>query len=329
MGGMTSEELLLQTYVLYDRYVDIVSVFHWLFTEVDGMRETVQRFDRYPRITLDGGREVTPDFTVLFNDGRAYVFEIANIPLHDNGFDGLARQLLAYDEITTLVGADGAAVQLTSCDVVLITRFGDGVDAHNRLQDRLADPEHVYKPQSLPVVMQYAQEPDRYTFARLPVDRNPRFTPAAEGRDFGEYGDLKVRPDRFAHTKAQYAFMNDPIDALYLATFLWAKVFPSIHGVDDFETTANEIADTMKEQYGIGRVADVLRAMDVLVKAGLASHVKGETKRWTVRRKGLRTAGEDLHEKIAKRVGPAFEKSRAAAESKRGRDDSPGQGALF
>ena len=177
--------------------------------------------------------------------------------------------------------------------------------------------------------MQYAHESDRYTFGRLPVDGNPRLTSAAEGRDFGEFGDFKVKPDRFARVKAQHAFMNDPIDALYLATFLWAKVFPSVHGIDDFETTANDIAKTLQEQYGVGRVADVVRAMDVIVKAGLATQVKGKSKQWTVRRRAMRTAGEDVHEKIAKRVGPALDKSRAAAESKKGRSGLQGQGSLF
>jgi len=328
-GGETSEELLLQTYVLYDRYVDIVSAFHWLFTEVEGMRETVRRFDRYPRVTLSDGREVTPDFAVLFSDGRAYIAEIANIPLHDNGFDGLAKQLLAYDEIATLMDADGTEVVLTSCDVVLITRFGDGTDAHNRLQTRLHDLEHPYKPKSLPVVLQYAHESDRYTFARLPIEGNPRLTPAAEGRDFGEFADLKVKPGRFARVKAQHAFMNDPIDALYLATFLWSKVFPSVHGVDDFETTAIDIAKTLRRQYGVGRVTDAEHAMDLLVRAGLATQIKGKSKRWTVRRRAMRTAGEDVHERIAKRVGPALDKSRAVAESKSRRKEMEGQGALF
>lgn len=300
---VNADEELRHQFRIYDRAVDIVSAFQWLFTRTKELPETVRHFERFPRIELADGRTVTPDFTVLFADGRAYVFEIANIPQHDNGIEKLAKQLHAYDSLPGVPDEKGVISPVTSCDVIVLTRAGDGNDCTERLSALFDDPKHEYKPSKRAVVYQFAAEPERYVFMGIRHETNGKLTTAEAGTDFATFGDLKVKPSHFAEVKAQFAFVNDPVDPLYLATTLWVKIFPSLFGTDSFETTAAEIAAAIRDQYGVGRTSEVEAALKLLSRAGLANKNKS-TKTWRVKRIAMRTRAKDVHEQIIARLKP-------------------------
>lgn len=86
---------LLEEFKVYDQAVDVVSCYHWLFTAVAEMAETVRHFDRYPRVPVDAAKTVTPDFTVVFTDGTGLAGEIARIALRDESVDSVCSQLRA------------------------------------------------------------------------------------------------------------------------------------------------------------------------------------------------------------------------------------------
>lgn len=78
-------ERLLYGFTTYDRAVDVVSAFEMAFTSsLTGVPETVRHFERFPRVPDEDGTILTPDFSVVFDDGGGLVGEIARIALHDN-----------------------------------------------------------------------------------------------------------------------------------------------------------------------------------------------------------------------------------------------------
>lgn len=325
-GGPFDPDALLRDFNLYDRNVDIVSAYQWAFTRIRELAPTVEHFERYPRTQHQDGRDGTPDFTVLFKDGRAILGEIANIARRDESVEGLCKQLARYGEVEGVPGADGEQHRPSTVDVMFLTPMDTGPDAARRLfEERVDNPQHSYKPDRRPVMVQFARTDDRYIFQPWP-DRALNGTLTPGPIDVGAFPELKLRPDRFASIKAQYAFMNDPVKPLYLATRLWTSVFPSRFWVDDakneFTATADSIAAVVRQHYGRGRVSDVKEAMHILSAAGLAaSNLDGE---WTVTRRTLRN---DVQKAIADRIAKG---SAATPLSRRQRREADAaQGALF
>lgn len=64
----SDREQLLREFKEYDAKVDIVSSFEVYFRESTSLPATVAHFERFPRYTAPDGDQVSPDFTVLFND---------------------------------------------------------------------------------------------------------------------------------------------------------------------------------------------------------------------------------------------------------------------
>ena len=94
---------LVDEFKVYDRHVDVVSSFHWLYTQVTELADTVAQFERYPSIKV-GDKSLTPDFTVAFTDGSGMAGEVANLSLRDESVEGLCRQLQGYAELTEMPG---------------------------------------------------------------------------------------------------------------------------------------------------------------------------------------------------------------------------------
>lgn len=302
----------LRDYQLYDRNVDIVSAFEWFFTLTSDMPRVVAHFERYPTIRVRVGtemRQITPDFTVLFVDGTAWVAEIANISLQESSVDKLCAQLQNYSLITEVPGRDGARVPVSGVDVVFFTPITVGADAAHRVfSERFENAEHPYKPAERPVLVQFAQQPDEYVFQPWP-DRtqNGYFRPHGEGQLLEmSFRQLKMKPGFFAATKVKYAFCNDPVPPLYLATRLVMSVFPALKGNDPgnaFETTTVDVLAELRRQYGHGRVADVTKALELLRSAALVSTKDGNT--WRVLRSRVSIGDDDVHRSILARVGKA------------------------
>jgi len=170
---------LLHGFTTYDRAVDVVSAFEMAFTTSNSdVPGTVRRFERFPRIPTDGGATLTPDFTVVFNDGTGLVGEIARLALHENSAESLCRQIEKYDALRQLPDGSGMTA-VSQTDVLLLVPQAVGVAAVKRMVvDRFANPEHPYKPSVAPCVVQFAFDEDR---RGTPQKRTGRGPTAPEG----------------------------------------------------------------------------------------------------------------------------------------------------
>jgi len=302
---------MLRDFELYDRSVDVVSAFHWLYTETKELPGLVAHFERYPTIKVRVGdveKEVTPDFTVLFKDGTGLIAEIANIARHENSVEKLCRQLLNYSLIAELPGSEGRVVPVSGVDVLFLSPMKTAGDAVQRVfTERLDNAGHWYSPSARPTLMQFAQEPDQYVFQLWP-DKSINGTLRPHGSlklASLDVPQLAIKPGHFAENKVQYAFCNDPVPALYLATRLIVSVFPVMQ--DDpkraFVASAEEITSVLRTQYGHGRAGDVQRALELLRTAGLVT--KGADGTWRILRSRPGLGGDNIHISIATRAAKA------------------------
>lgn len=302
-GADDAVQQLLRNYNIYDEHVDVVSAMEWLFTGTRELPATVVHFERFPSIKVSDDLTLTPDFTVLLADGTAIIGEIAQFALHDNSVDGLCSQLANYDTITAVPDADGNLVPVDRVDVVLFVPARIGLQAVRRIiVERLLDPDHPYNPTKPPVVAQFSRDSERYTFQRLANPENGTLpdtrTPMTLGFLLGN--DLSPLVNNFKDLKADRRFMNDEIDALYLATHLWTATWPTQFPgrTDDITVTPADLAELLRNQFGKTTAKDVKRALELLHRAGLA--VANRDRTWTVSRKKLSQRGErDVHKIIA------------------------------
>lgn len=301
---------LLTAYRRYDRYVDIVSIFEMIFVDSQtDLPPTVAHFERYPTAPLDEDT-VTPDFTVLFRDGTGIVGEVATIALHEGSVDSLCSQIGRYDQLTQLPDGDGGYASISQCDVLLLVPQAVGPQTVLRIiDDRLMSDAHTYSPSHPPVVAQFGYDDDRYNVQRLMHPGNGQLREdhrTGLGQWFIESGQITVRPARFAHVKAERAFMNDPIDPLYLAAHLWSQTFPTLVGETTvfpakLTVTTAALGELLREQYGVGRHAQVRDAMALLVRGRLAD--EPDSDQWVVAWEELRVpSGSDVSQELARRA---------------------------
>ena len=301
---------LLHDYAVYDRAVDVVSCFHWLFTQVDELADTVRHFDRYPRIPLSGDRKVTPDFTVVFTDGTGLAAEVANIAQREESVDSVCAQLQTYSELTEMPDAPGKKggqkpTPVDPVDVLFLTSVKDAKDAARRiLTERLDDHAHPFSPARRPVLAHYSQDSDAYVFLMWPDSANGTFARGTREVVYGDKDPFVCQPRNFNRNKVQYGFMNDNVKPLYMATRLWTQVLPNAFWTDSGEASVAlpAVVEAVKEQSeGKGSTSDVLRGMQVLQAARLAKETIPD-KEWTVTRQSLRRSSRDVADAIAERV---------------------------
>jgi hypothetical protein len=269
---------LIDEYVTYDEHVDVVSAFEWLFTDpgVNDLPATVHHFERFPRIRRNNSPTLTPDFTVLFVDRTAIVGEIAKIALHENSVDKLCQQLANYDALTQVPGPAGL-VDVGHLDVVQLVQTRVGLNAVRRvIKERLLDPAHSYKPSQPPCIVQYSRTPDVYVLQRIPDPVNGTiYSPPARSPNIANYLDNDFSPPirNFIATKTRRAFINDPIPPLYLATHLWTRTWPTMVGriATDYTVDPKATVQSLREQYGMGNLSDVKKALTLLQTAGVAA----------------------------------------------------------
>jgi hypothetical protein len=303
------ERHVLADFRTYDQHADVVSAFEWMFTETKDLPDTVSHFERFPRVEHDGSDSsspLTPDFTVLFNDNTAIVGEIAKIALHDTSVEKLCAQLGKYSTIPRIQTLGGGLVQVDHVDVMLLVEMKSGMHALNRvIKERYLDSSHGYKPSHPPCIVQFSRDESAYWFQRIPSPENGPLLRPGRKPNIADYLDatLNVGADRFYRIKAERTFINDEVTALYLASHLWTRTWPTQYGAvqGDIVVNPTEIAAELRKQFGAGRVADVKRALELLKAAGLAA--LGKDNLWTVSFRLLGRSGErDVHTLIAHRA---------------------------
>lgn len=341
-SGAIALQDLLDDFNMYDQYVDVVCAFEWLFTQVREIADTVRHFERYPKISVpaEGGADVvlTPDFTVVFTDGTGLVGEISKLAMHDNSVDKLCRQIGKYAVLASLpVDEAGTLTEVSDLDVLQLVPSDVGLAAVQRIiKDRYDDPAHEYKPPKAPVIAQYSRSADRdeyrYTFQHLPDPVNGVLPNSDDASTIGHFLTRvnNVSADRFNHIKARRKFMNDPIKPLYLATHLWTAHWPTEYGagVEPVDVAPAEVAQTLRDQFGMGRANEVKAALALLARAGLAADNRDGT--WTVSRATLRLKGErDVHRIIAIKASKNAKPVVQPRASRTSRKDETQQGMLF
>lgn len=269
----------------------------------------VEHFDRFPLIGHRDGKSATPDFSVLFKDGRALVGEIAYMGLHENSPDSLCKQIARYDALDAVPSAT-VPVEVVDVDVVVLVPLAVGIDAVRRIHhERRLDNDHPFNPSQPPIVVQFGFSDGKYSFQRIPDPENGQFQDG--GRP--ELGRLSkwfestvsAQPVRFAEIKASRAFVNDPVDDLYLATHLWAKTFATMAGALEGgfqrrrEIVPADLAQNLRRDHGSVRSKDVVRALELLGRAGLARIIDGT---WVVAWDELGGQSKDLPQKLAERA---------------------------
>lgn len=170
-------------------------------------------------------------------------------------------------------------MEVNAVDVLLFVPQGEANAAVARLDEAMRNTDHAYEPDRFPTVFgwSFERERNRYIFSLARGDENQR--PRGHGREHSleKWMDSTLNPDtltgmpkHFGPIKVGKRFMNDPAPPLYMATLLWGVVFPRISGQGDISTTAAEIAERLRGDYGRGRANEVERALDLLRVAGLA-----------------------------------------------------------
>ncbi|WP_342373436.1 hypothetical protein PCC79_07470 [Propioniciclava soli] len=320
---------LVDEFKVYDRHVDVVSSFHWLYTQVTELADTVAQFERYPSIKV-GDKSLTPDFTVAFTDGSGMAGEVANLSLRDESVEGLCRQLQGYAELTEMPGPPNqkghqAPLPVSPVDVLFLTPVAVAADAADRvLTQRVDDPEHWFSPPRRPVLVHYSQEPDKYVFLVWPAGNGTLHRGQRE-HVFGDRHTFRCLPDQFGPNKVQYGFMNDQVPGLYMATRLWTQVLPNSFWQDEATVPLAELVAAVKDQHeGHGNTREVRLGMQVLVAAGLAKETVPD-KEWVVTRRSLRRSDKDVAVAIAERVRKAAAPS-ATPPARRPRKATPGDG---
>ena len=157
-------------------------------------------------------------------------------------------------------------------DVLYLTPAATTNDAVDRiLGERLATSDHFYKPSEPPTIAEHSRDSDKYAFVRNRDPRNGALS-QQEVQKFIDRGGYKAPGSFWTPVKAQRPFINDTTSLLYLATVIWIKVLPVIlKGATEGETTTTEIANTLKKQYEKGRISEVVNAVALLCRGGLAS----------------------------------------------------------
>jgi hypothetical protein len=290
---------------VYDKHVDVVSAFEWIFNESKELPAHVTHFERYPTID-DNGTDRTPDFTILFNDGTAIIGEISSLALHANSIEKACAQIANYAPLTSVPGPDGKPHPVTHLDVMLIVPSESGPRAVDEIiLNRMHDPDHDYKPPSAPCIVQFTRTESKYILQRIRDAANGHLDPGDRTPHIEDFlnGGLNIPARKFQGVKAARRFMNDPVPALYLATHLWVSTWPTQHGASRDTITVDPAATaaTLRQQFGAVKASDVRHALDLFHAAGLATKQPDNT--WTVSRKPLRSRTEkDVAKIIAERA---------------------------
>jgi hypothetical protein len=326
---------LLRSFRQYDRVVDIVSIFEMLFTASEtAVPETVAHFERVPRIPQPGDENaLTPEFTVVFNDQTGLIGEVSNVALAPQSVDDLCRQLAKYDGVTELPLAEGTQ-PVNHVDVMVLIPADVAMRAvHELFDDRLLDDDHFYSPSTKPFVAQYVLQENRYVFQRMMHQENGSLL--EEGRSDGigrwlERNSINVRPERFMPTKIGRRFVNDSVDALYLAVHLWMRLIPGRVEGDDRPASITlspvDIASDLRKGGASVRASDVRRALELLARAKLAYKQSDDS--WLVAWEELRSRqgerrGEVLIARLVCRPPSSGARARLTAAQRRAQAAPP------
>lgn len=240
-------ERLLKQFKTYDTTVDVVSSLEAVLNHIYNPQFDNFYFDRFPSPSVDG-REITPDFTVYFDENYGLVGEITRtFPDDEHAIVNTElEQLSHYDNNIELCRGDGEYAAPDTCDIMVLIEGADAPQIGTRLNRILLDEVEVEFSKNV-VLMRYQFNHDainsRYEFQRVTqmelefrddeLDADP---PVSElVGEQGDYNTLRAWPKHFIPFKARRPICNDSPPGVYLATFLWHKIFPQYLTGDQYQ----------------------------------------------------------------------------------------------
>lgn len=292
-----SREKLLKEFRVYDTAVDIVSSWEAAMKySYDGKFDQFY-FDRFPELPTNGDN-LTPDFCVFFNQDYGIIGEIKRtFPDDRKAILSELEQIERYDAELGLRNSSGEYVTPATCDIVIIIEGSAAPQIGTRLQRILTEEKELSLSKN-PVLLRYQFNQDalmsRYEFQRV-TDLEFEFRDDALDLEKplsillgeeGDYNTLEVYPEHFYPFKVQKPICNDTPPGVYLATFLWHKIFPDYLNQEQYEVwqatdgqkeiplevTVEDLTENVNNYMNNGTVKQIWiqRALEFLRGANLA-----------------------------------------------------------
>lgn len=293
---------ILDDFYNYDQYVNVVSCWE-SFLEYEFSSEFDDfYFDRFPSLSVESKQDdITPDFSVLFNEKYGIIFEITRtMPKSSKAFDGELEQIKKYDNPNIEFKSQEQSIIPSKHDIVLLVSQSDSMSIRDRIYERLN--EGLVFNNNLALMEYTLVSQDReegYQFRRFPKLDNLRDDVLPEGKKFSKkfsresngYGKVFVKPGDFFENKSIKIFCNDSPPAIYFSCFLWQRVFYSMLESSQvkrwiregpkktmpIEVEVEDLRDKINSDFVPGatfRKNDVRRALDFLEVCGLAEKVE-------------------------------------------------------
>lgn len=227
---------LIEKFNTYDQYVDVVSCWEAFLEDSYSDLFPNFQFDRFPSIPIKGRGPFTPEFTVYFNDEYGIVFEVKRtFPRGEEAFEKELNQLKKYSNFDLSFKTPNSRKKPDKYDIVLLTGHIASMNTAKRIQDRLDSGEIQLDSNLVLIEYMYPREDVElgYQFRRIPIlEQNFRDDCLSEKYSLSKKMKLKnpknnifVSLNDFIDYKARGVLCNDKPPPLYLACYLWHKVF--------------------------------------------------------------------------------------------------------
>jgi hypothetical protein len=241
-----SREELLKEFSVYDKAVDIVSCWESSMNYIYADEFDRFYFDRFPSLDA-GGKTLTPDFTVFFDESYGLIGEVKRtFPEDRQAIISELEQIANYDDELAIKTGEESYTVPDTCDLIIIIEGSSAPQIGTRFQ-RIITEEDEFNFSDNPVLIRYHFNQDalmsRYEFQRvtqlefefqdddLETEKSLSYILGEEG----EYQTLSVYPKHFSSFKVRKPICNDAPPGQYLATFLWHKIFPEYLNEEEYE----------------------------------------------------------------------------------------------
>jgi hypothetical protein len=287
----------------YDQAVDVVSCWESFTNATYASRFEELYFDRFPSITTDDdddSQDITPDFTIYFNQDYSIVGEIKRtFPNDPKPFRRTVEQLTKYDCCPEVKANDGSYRSTAKTDILLLVSSTNANQIGTRI-DKLRKTNEISFAENLVMLRYWFNQMDtvaRYEFERVTqLSDEFRDDPipdeialSNEIGPEGDYGTMITPPKYFVPEKAKKPVCNDRPPGQYLATVLWHKIFPQYLSEDEYlqwqagtaqktmpiERTVDEIQSDLNQYLvdGYARRRWIRESLEFLATANLAEPI--------------------------------------------------------
>lgn len=219
---------LIDQYTIYDRAVDIVSCFESFFKF--RYKDKLVYFDRFPTINIQQPpQKITPDFTVLF-DNYGLIFELKKAFSKEvYPFEKELTQVKKYDlDLDFKKDLQGRRVKPKIQDIILLLDSQNSNKTFDRInKKRENDPKFKFSKNITYLDYTFKSENACYIFKSYAGDNQSfRDSDKCLENELGQNVDaLVIKPDHFMINRVKGVLCNDQPPELYIAVYLWQKVF--------------------------------------------------------------------------------------------------------